>query len=586
MPLYKYKLGVETCIPTLAKAFVKGWPHRMLRVQTSIEHSDDITNYALRALRRVATENVAELKHAISNALVYLLWCEAKLYDPLSDACEPDFVHCLEEFDLQFEFSLSPKLKSTTCWEFFEESPCSNKLAAFVRKRVRCAIEMVQRRGGTVPLHEWLPYVLVKPSLNMETPDYSDLFGDMNAVLLSQGTRIRMDYTKMLERINARGDSVAFRNTSLFARLLVTHEVVQHFDFGAYVSGRCARRLSLGGSIVDVMRMHTGVTSIQEVLTSVRSQPLSEWAHLLPFLEEGKGRIHAALASLPEMAKSFISQCADASADDVDRAMQVLQMLRGVELKSVKLWSLSESCEFRYSSQLRESLHGLAQVIGTISHAMTHQGAQQAWEPTLQVNAFRLQRLLLQKHRRRERVVVSSHSIQEVHALLWMFVLSGITEVNKRPRGNTRETAERALLLDMLLQLVQQVVTRAEQDSRALLLSMCDDTFGDTVVPVEIANLIYSFVGDSRDNGLFAASAAQLMGSQFLSELVSHAVCCLLQVAFKADLCPTQQMPARLDLDIPTDSLRVVPIGGDPHESLLIQIEQDLAESEDLQTSS
>ncbi|MES1917068.1 MAG: hypothetical protein MHM6MM_008828, partial [Cercozoa sp. M6MM] len=489
----------------VAAVAVKGHPNRMLRVQTSIEHSDDITSYTLRALRRVATVST-ETNYAISNALVYLLWCEAKLYDPLSGACDPDFIHCLEEFDMQFEFSLSPKLKlvllpsdardvlivaelclkaASTCWEFIEESPCPNKLATFVRTRVKYAMEMVRRKGGTLCLQEWLPCMLVKPSLCMESPDYSDLFNEMQVMFNIQDSRV--DYTRMLERINARVHSKIVRNTSPFARLLMAHEVVQSFDFGSYVSGRCAHHLSLGGSLVDVMRMHTGVVNIQGVLTSVRSQPLSEWAHLLPFLEEGKGRIHAPLASLPEMAKSFISQCADASADDVDRAMQVLRMLRGsVELQPVKLWILGETCEFRYSSQLRRSLHGLAKVLGTIPSVLSSQGAR--------LSVFPVQRLLFPRSCRREHVFMSSKALQEVHALLWMFVLSGVTGTKQRSQPDTLENAQCVLVQSLLLQLAQQVTTRLLKDTHTLLLNMCDDAFGEGAVPVEVVNLVHSFV--------------------------------------------------------------------------------------------
>ncbi|MES1908402.1 MAG: hypothetical protein MHM6MM_001349 [Cercozoa sp. M6MM] len=444
-----------------------------------------------------------------------------------------------------------------------------NKLAAFVRKRVMCAIDMVRRRGGIAPVQEWLPCVLVTPSLSVETPDYCDLFNDMRAVLLGQDRR--MYYSSLLEAICARDDSLAGRNTAPFARLLVGHEVVEYFDFDYFVSRQCAHRLSLGGSLAAVMRRYTEDTiNIQRVLLSVRSQPLSDWAHLLPFLEEGKGRSNALLSSLPELSKAIMSQCADASQADVDRALRVLRLVsRVVKLTPVRLWILDDSsrCNFRYSDRLRYSLHDLAQVLGAIPPVLSQRSAQ--------LDLSCLQRLLLPGLLKRDQLaVVTSKPIQELHALMWVFVLSGITEVkttfNMWARGGARDVAEHALVQDMLLQLVRRVTTRVEQDTCTVLLRVCDDVYGEGVVPVEVSDLIHSFVGVSRDNGLFAAAAGELMGSRFLGELVSSAVSSLLHVVFDSE----QVLPKHLDLGVRTDSFRVMPAGSAPLESLLVRIEQ------------
>ncbi|MES1913593.1 MAG: hypothetical protein MHM6MM_005776 [Cercozoa sp. M6MM] len=588
----KQKVYGEACVSMLRQAFVEARPEYMLQVQTSIERSDDIVGYALHALAKLAG---TQLQTAIANAVVYLLWCEAKLYDPLTDACEPSYVDHLKQVlvdsNLKFQLAptLSPRLQSDNFWQFIETSPCPNKVATFVRHRVKCAIEMIRRTGCTVALKAWLPCVLVKPSLSMETPDYWDLLDDMQAILVIASDRV--DYSHMLQSTTTHTNELCSRNIAVLARRLATHEVSQCFDFGSSICNVCARHLSLGGSLVDVLRRHTGPTDIRFLLREVVSQPLSDWAHLLPLLEEGKDRLQASLAEVAELSATFVAQCANSSPSDVDVALRVLHTLCQVELSPVHFWTLDfveEASKFCYSTQLRRSLHALAEIIDTVWRVMPPEKTQRVWQRAFGVASCLLQRCLLHERVPNQRVLVPPVAVKQVHYLLWLLLLSGLTEVQQKRPPTTKAGAERALLLDMLLQLAQSVLTRVTQRSRALLLHVCDDVYGEGSIPVEIVDLVYAFVGDSRDNGLFAATASELMGSRFLCELVSHALCCLQQILqqMQIDMQPLEvsvdQLPAQFDLQLlpfPVDGVsgnfRVVHVGSEPYESLRLQIEHE-----------
>ncbi|MES1916540.1 MAG: hypothetical protein MHM6MM_008360 [Cercozoa sp. M6MM] len=287
---------------------------------------------------------------------------------------------------------------------------------------------------------------------------------------------------------------------------------------------------------------------------------------------------------------------------------------------SVNVWALGGDCasEFRYSCQLRRSLHDFARIFTSVRRLVSPAKNQEAWEGTLAAHSCFLQRRLLHSQTRGQRVVLTPPAIKEVHHLLWMLLLSGITEMPQKQLPQTEQAvddtddetshtpaltygaeddaaaevaddaAERALLTDMMMQLVQYVLKRVIQQSHALLLHVCDDVCGEGILPVDVVDLIYSFVGNGRDNGLFAATASELMGSRFLSELVSRTLCRLQQL--RIDTYEThrfQRMPTQFDFDFECliDALSqqfcVVQLGTEPpHESLQLQIEHDSDQSD------